>query len=243
METYIIIAIIVILVILSRSSKFRGFQGEQKVKRKLNKLPDDQYIVLNDVILRTAKGSTQIDHVVVSIYGIFVIETKNYTGWISGSEFGEKWTKNMYGNKYDFYNPLRQNYAHMKALEEKLSINENNFIPIVAFSNRCTLKVNTQQPVIYISHLLSEIDRYKDYKVGPDEIKGISERILALNTSSQDLRSGHTEIIRENVREDNRKISQGICPKCSGQLVRRSGKYGSFYGCSNYPKCRYTKKI
>ena len=61
METYIIIAIIVILAILSRSSKFRGFQGEQKVKRKLNRLPEDKYIVLNDVILRAAKGSTQID--------------------------------------------------------------------------------------------------------------------------------------------------------------------------------------
>jgi hypothetical protein len=243
METYIIIAIIVILVILSRSSKFRGFQGEQKVKRKLNKLPDDQYIVLNDVILRTAKGSTQIDHVVVSIYGIFVIETKNYTGWISGSEYGEKWTKNMYGNKYDFYNPLRQNYAHMKALEEKLGMNENNFIPIVAFSDRCTLKVNTNQPVIYMSQLLSEIEGHLDYKIEADEIKDISERILALNVASQNLRVDHVETIREYVREDNRKISQGICPKCSGQLVRRGGKYGSFYGCSNYPKCRYTKKI
>ena len=243
METYIIIAIIVILAILSRSSKFRGFQGEQKVKRKLNKLPEDKYIVLNDIILRTAKGSTQIDHVVVSIYGIFIIETKNYTGWISGSEHGEKWTKNMYGTKYNFYNPLWQNYAHMKTLEEKLDINENNFIPIVAFSDWCTLKVNTKQPVIYMSQLLSEIDQHKDYKIGTEEIKGISERILALNVDSQNLRSNHVETIREYIREDNRKISQGICPKCSGQLVRRDGKYGSFYGCSNYPKCRYTKKI
>ena len=148
----------------------------------------------------------------------------------------------MYGNKYNFYNPLRQNYAHMKALEEKLGINENNFIPIVAFSDRCTLKVNTKQPGIYMSQLLSEIDRHKDYKIGTEEIKGISERILALNVASQDLRSDHIETIREHVREDNCKISQGICPKCSGQLVRHGGKYGSFYGCSNYPKCRYTKK-
>jgi hypothetical protein len=243
MEIYIIIAIIVILVILRRSSKFKGFRGEQKVKRKLNWLPKDKYIVLNDVTLRTAKGSTQIDHVVVSIYGIFVIETKNYTGWIFGTEHGEKWIKNMYGNKYDFYNPLKQNYAHMKALEEKLDINKNNFIPIVAFSDRCTLKVNTKQPVIYMSQLLSEINRYKDCKIKLSEIKDISERILTLNAASQDLRSSHAKTIRKNIREDNRKIRQGICPKCSGLLVRRSGKYGSFYGCSNYPRCRYTKKM
>jgi len=243
MELYIIIAIIVILITLRRSSKFRGLRGEQKVKRKLKRLPKNKYIVLNDVTLKTSKGSTQIDHVVVSIYGIFVIETKDYTGWISGSEYGERWTKSMYSNKYYFYNPLKQNYVHMKALEEKLDMNKNNFIPIVVFSDRSTLKVNTKQPVIYMNQLLSEIYRHKDYKIELDEIKDISERILVLNAKSKDLRSNHIRTVRRNIHKDNHKIRQGICPKCNGQLIRRSGRYGSFYGCSNYPKCHYTNKM
>ena len=131
----------------------------------------------------------------------------------------------------------------MKALEEKLDMNKNNFIPIVAFSDRCTLKVNTKQPVIYMRQLLSEIYRHKGYKIKLDEIKGISERILLLNAESKYLRSNHVRTIRKNMHEDNDKIRQGICPKCNGQLIRRSGRYGSFYGCSNYPKCRYSYKM
>ena len=63
----------------------------------------------------------------------FVIETKNYKGWITGSEYSDQWIKNMYGKKYPFRNPLKQNYAHVKALEEKLGVSEDKFIPIVAF--------------------------------------------------------------------------------------------------------------
>ena len=58
-----------------------GKAGERRVARKLDWLPKE-YTILNDIMLRTQYGTTQIDHVVVSPYGIFVIETKNYKGWI-----------------------------------------------------------------------------------------------------------------------------------------------------------------
>lgn len=60
--------------------------------------------------------TTQIDHIVVSIHGIFVIETKNYKGWIYGNSNNEYWTQNIYGNKYSLYNPLLQNKNHIKSL-------------------------------------------------------------------------------------------------------------------------------
>ena len=83
-------------------AKVKGIIGEKKVSVVLATLPNSDYIILNDVMLPTEKGSTQIDHIVVSLYGIFVIETKNYKGWITGSSYAEQWTKNMYGKKYKF---------------------------------------------------------------------------------------------------------------------------------------------
>lgn len=69
--------------------RIKGYLGEAAVASRLGKLPQEHYRVFNDIMLQTKRGTTQIDHIVVSIYGIFVIETKNYKGWITGSEFAE----------------------------------------------------------------------------------------------------------------------------------------------------------
>ena len=98
----------------------RGKLGESIVSNKLDRLPKDQYKVLNNVTIPTPKGSSQIDHLIVSIFGIFVIETKNLKGWIYGGEHSEYWTQNIYGNKYQLYNPILQNAGHVRALRRVL---------------------------------------------------------------------------------------------------------------------------
>ncbi len=78
MKAVVIMLILIILFLLCfflRPSK--GKAGEKTVSRKLSRLPKDKYKVLNDIMLATPKGTTQIDHIVVSIYGVFVVETKN----------------------------------------------------------------------------------------------------------------------------------------------------------------------
>ena len=53
-----------------------------------------EYYRLNNITLPLANGgSTQIDHIIVSVHGIFVIETKNYKGWIYGNEKQRQWTQ------------------------------------------------------------------------------------------------------------------------------------------------------
>ena len=73
-----------------------GAKGESRVARELRRLNPKEYIVLNDLVVKTSRGSSQIDHVVISIYGIFVIETKTYRGWIHGNENSEYWTQSIY---------------------------------------------------------------------------------------------------------------------------------------------------
>lgn len=76
-----------------------------------------------------------------------------------------------------------------------------------------------------------------------DEMRKFESKILAANIVDKDSRKQHVQQIRTKVKSDNTKISTGVCPRCGGNLIKREGKYGSFLGCSNYPKCKYTSKI
>ena len=88
-----IVGIVVFLLLFFYAAFYnKGAAGERSVARRLATLPKEQYVILNDLLLPTSYGTTQIDHVVVSIYGIFVIETKNYKGIIYGGQDAETWT-------------------------------------------------------------------------------------------------------------------------------------------------------
>lgn len=89
-------------------------------------LNEQDYRVLTDLILPVAGGTTQIDHLVLSRFGIFVIETKNMSGWVFGSADRAKWTQVQKRSKRQFQNPLRQNYAHVKAVQEILKVDPKN---------------------------------------------------------------------------------------------------------------------
>ena len=113
----------------------KGWFGEKTIALFLSRLPKSEYTVLGDIMLSTETGTTQIDHIVVSLYGIFIIETKNYKGWIFGNEQSTQWIQNLYGKKHCFMNPIRQNFAHVKAVEARLEQYTGvPIIPIVAFS-------------------------------------------------------------------------------------------------------------
>ena len=127
-------------------NQITGKAGEHWASEELRKLPQSEYRLLNDLVLKDSTGLHQIDHVVVSIYGIFSIETKNYKGQIYGSESSAKWTQNIYGHKYSFMNPIYQNYAHVKALNALLQSHGYENIPvfsIVTFPGDAVLKIKT----------------------------------------------------------------------------------------------------
>lgn len=240
------LAIFIIVVILFFSlfdARFKGKIGEKAVANKLRNLPLTDYKILNDIMIRSNSTTTQIDHIVVSKYGIFVIETKNYKGIITGSQFSEKWTKNMYGKKYEFRNPLMQNFAHTKALENILNLSSDMFIPIVVFLSESSIKVNVKSHVINIKDLLYIINEYKTVKLTNDMMESIINTLQNENIIEDKERKKHVDNIKINVKNNNSKVNKNICPKCNGKLIIRKGKYGQFLGCSNYPKCRFTGKI
>ena len=127
------------------SPTIKGKMGESAVRSRLGKDLDQKiYIPFHDLIIPAGSGTTQIDHIYVSVFGIFVVETKNYTGWIFGSEKQAYWTQTIYKEKHRFQNPLRQNYAHIKALAALLKLPESVFHSVVVFTGDCELK--TEMP-------------------------------------------------------------------------------------------------
>ncbi len=111
-----------------------GAEGERRVNSTLSrKLDDRDYTILEDLTLPTSHGTTQVDHIVLSRFGIFVIETKNMSGWIFGGKSQAHWTQVMRRHKSQFQNPLRQNYHHVKVIQDLLGIRLDQLDNLVAF--------------------------------------------------------------------------------------------------------------
>lgn len=114
--------------------RWKGESGEHFVTEQLLGLDPSKYSVISDLLLPSQGNisTTQIDQVVVSNFGIFVIETKAYSGWIFGDARWPYWTQTLYHHKSRFYNPIRQNYGHIKAVET-LVRPHSPVVPVVGF--------------------------------------------------------------------------------------------------------------
>lgn len=240
-EFFAIAVAFTLLVLLLRLLPSKGKVGEKQVASILKKLPEDEYKVINDLLLSSGGHSTQIDHIVVSVYGVFVIETKFYNGRIYGGENSEYWTQNIYGNKYKFRNPIQQNQGHIRALRFLLKKYGNiPFISIVAFSRQASLGVDSHTSVIYWDEILSVIRQNENQVLTKSQVWDIYDCLLANNSEDKKAKEEHIYNVRHNELKRDIAVENGICPKCGGNLTLRQGKYGKFYGCSNYPRCKYT---
>ncbi|MDT8718757.1 NERD domain-containing protein [Clostridium sp. 19966] len=242
-DWWVFLLVIVVLIISPFIPKIKGYFGEKTVAALLATLNKDEYKIINNIMLMTSRKTHQIDHLVVSDYGIFVIETKNYSGWITGNEQDEYWRQTIYKRKERLYNPIRQNYGHVMCLKEVLKdFPEINYIPIVIFTTKADLKVTAKSAVIYTVNLIKTIKKYDTKTIKEDKKNEIYRKLLKLNIDNKDNRKAHVQSIHEKASQDKEKVQKDICPRCGGKLVLRNGKYGEFKGCSNFPKCRYTAK-
>ena len=114
-------------------------------------------------------------------------------------------------------------------------------IPIVVFTGNADIsKVSSQNHVIYDSSLLSTIQTYQTSDVTDADVKAVVERLSSKNIREIVDNKTHVRNVKDAKHQTDSKIASGICPRCGGNLLERKGKYGRFYGCSNYPKCTFT---
>ena len=122
----------------------KGLWGEYLTTRELDKVDGYGKFVINTYVPKArGTGLTEIDITFIHESGIYVLESKNYSGWIFGKEADRQWTQ-MFKNRFKqkFYNPIKQNEQHLKSLQKFLSgtVDEAVYHSLIVFSERCELK-------------------------------------------------------------------------------------------------------
>ena len=252
--------------------KWVGKRGEKLTERelKLVQLFGRKGKVLRNMYLPKDNGDTsEVDVVFITQKGIFVFESKNYSGWIFGDEKSQKWTA-MLPNKQknQFYNPIKQNRIHLKWMAKYVG-DDVPLFSIIVFSERCELK-----KVAVESEDIKVIKRDRTYATvrdiwdkNPDalseeKIENLYAQLEKLTNVDDAVKVAHIESIekkykspdrrsetpKESSKDDNEDSGMDtetkVCPKCGSALVLRTAKKGEnagkqFYGCSGFPKCRY----
>jgi hypothetical protein len=175
-------------VVLTKFSHGRDATEYQVSNFLKNNLDDESYFVLNDVILPSgtnAIATSQIDHIIVSNFGIFCIETKSHSGNIYGAIHNENWTQYLYNNEsYKIYNPVKQNRGHVLAINNILgSLKRNAIVPIVVFPYARSIKVFPTGSALDLEDMLSKINSYEVEIYSDQEVQSIIRRLESNNRS------------------------------------------------------------
>lgn len=227
---------------MSLGPLFTGWFGELKTvfAQKLF-LPSSDYVDLNNVTIRTHRGTTQIDHVIVSRYGVFVVETKSMNGWIFGGEGDPFWTKTNRGNKLRFQNPLQQNEGHIRALSNMARIPRERMHSVVVFGGNCSLRTE-MPPNVLTGGYTTYVKSKRQVLFTEAEVERIVAAVQAqMLPKTRETHLKHVDHLKQ------RFESTTTCGRCGNPLVVRTAKTGSnagnqFLGCSQYPSCRYVRK-
>lgn len=268
----------------------KGSYGEYKIGKKLDKVEGYKKIIYNCYIPKSSGETTEVDVIMIHEKGMYVIESKNYSGWIFGSENHTKWTqvlrRGRYGSeKHQFYNPIMQNRSHVKWLNNYLKpVNlDTTMYSCIVFGNSCEFKDITASgqnyTLMYECQLYGTVQRHvacSANRLTPDQIDAIYGRLfpltqkteaeklkhiydISLHNNERDFDCSNEKLndsaIIENVSQvihkpyavDESSCHKKICPRCGSKMILRTAKKGEnvgqqFFGCSNYPKCRYTEK-
>ncbi|WP_429148147.1 NERD domain-containing protein [Aeromonas rivipollensis] len=259
---------LLLLATLVKSPWFKGMIGEWFINLCIRLFLDQrEYHLLKDVTLPIPQGSTQIDHVIVSRFGIFVIETKNMKGWIFGNPTHKSWTQQIYRRKHSFQNPLRQNHLHMMTLKSLLGVADHQLHSVIYFIGDCTFKTPMPDNVMNRG-LIRHIKGKTTQVLTPAEVTRVVETIqqgrLAANWQTHrqhvaQLKARHSESPRKPlsakaVPDEKRAAPSPVtaqplgdqnptCPRCGNAMVLRTASRGEnrgnqFWGCRGYPTCR-----
>lgn len=174
----ILVPPVILVLCLKDAPFFKGLAGERRVSRLLRRRLDrGSYQVIDNLLLTANNDTTQIDHVVVSAHGIFVLETKNFRGWIFGSERDRTWTQQIFAFRTRFQNPLRQNWKHLKFLETVTGVGPDKIYPVVVFAGTAELKTGLPGNVLYLRQLADYIRHRDEVRLAPEEVTRITTQL------------------------------------------------------------------
>ena len=243
----------------------KGNYGEYLTYKYLRGYESDGAKFLYNCYLSKDNGeTTEIDVLMIHKSGIYVFESKNYSGWIFGSEHQKNWTQTLpsgrKSHKEHFLNPIMQNKLHIKFLEKQIG-EDIPFHSIIVFSERCTLKkMNVETPDIFVikrnnvRRTVNSINKKIGSLISQSRVDEIFTQLYPFTQVSKevkkkhivDINNAHTEQVIAQPDKRDELGNDYVCPRCGGKLVLRTAERGTragnqFYGCINFPKCRYIK--
>ncbi len=199
------------------------------------------YHCFSDLLVKINIRYTQIDHVIVSKHGIFVVETKNRAGWIYGGPEDRFWTQVVFNTKARFQNPLRQNYLHTRSIAEFCGIDHGKIHSVIVFWGDCQFKTRMPENVVKARNYVRYIKSKRQILLSDAEVASVCSRLSTLTGGVPILTSVlHAQKIK------NQRNRHDICPRCGGRLLVRTSRRGNapgrrFIGCVSYPKCRFVR--
>ena len=234
----------------------KGKTGEEQVYNVLERLEGRKAVLRNCYIPKVTGGTTEIDLILLHESGIYVIESKNYSGWIFGNENQKYWTQSLPGrygttHKNRFYNPLWQNETHIRSLKYILGDNTIPYYSYVVFGDDCELKnvqlVSGNHTVTFYSYLLRSISERAANNgciLSDERMAEIYKKLIKFTGATEEQKQRHVNEIRKRQYPIVQQDGTWACPLCGGVLVPRVSKRGAnaghrFWGCSNYPRCHF----
>lgn len=170
--------LIILGIIYLKSPTGKGVIGEFIVNTAAKFMLDKSvYHLINNVTLPTEEGTTQLDHIIVSKFGVFVIETKNYAGWIFGDANQKMWTQKIFKKTSKFQNPLHQNYKHTKTLERAMGLDPASVFSVIVFVGDSTFKTAMPDNVVKSGNYIRFIKSKTKVVFGEDQVAEIVNRI------------------------------------------------------------------
>lgn len=196
----------------------KGSSGEFFTELQVKYLFNEKTKIFRNVYVSVnGEDYSQIDLIILHQKGIFVLECKNYGGWIFGSADGKNWTQ-MFSKtkKYSFYNPIMQNKTHINVLAQHLKISDKCFVSYIVFGERCELKKvpnPTSNVKVIGQHSLIQTlndDLAKRPVFFPDsELEKLSIELERLCNAPKEIKDKHLSDVKNRHHDDSEKIKCG----------------------------------
>lgn len=165
---------------------------------------DGYFKTLHNIYIPYRGRTSEIDVLLIHETGLYVIESKNYSGWIFGSAEQSQWTQVLNkNNKNRFYNPIKQNKTHINALSDFLELDKSLMRSYIVFSERCELKKvpddTKEYTILRRHHLLKSLKvtmKKSEAILTPEKIIELYNKLLPLTNVSESIKQDHIDNIQ-----------------------------------------------
>lgn len=235
------IAPLSLLLMIVTSSLFKGLVGELllHIAPRLQ-LDSDTYFTIGNVLLPVEESTIRIDQLIISRFGVFVVEANTMHGRIYGSN-RKIWMQKEGSVVQHFENPRQQGFRHVREVASALGVKENQLFPLAVFVGNSDFRTPMPKNVIHGNDLIPYIESKTEALLSDEEVDRVFNQVESLRL--RPTRRDWLAFARHLIGEVEETATDKFCPRCGGGMVlRTSRKFDEvgtqFWGCTSFPECK-----